>query len=61
MIWDEAIKSLVEIVGKPEIESGYEGLRRFYLSVGMHDDANALAYLLKEKFGVNNSNFDKEQ
>lgn len=56
VIWSEALESLAEIVNSPDIESGYERLRRFYALANMQDNANALLYLLKEKFGVNNSN-----
>ena len=59
--WNNAIKSLVEIMSNPDIPAGYEGLRRFYNSIGRQSDSEALSYLLEEKFSADDSNNSQKQ
>jgi hypothetical protein len=47
---EQAIKALYCIVERPSASKCYEDLANFYSSIGMHEDSEALKYLISEKF-----------
>jgi hypothetical protein len=58
MSLEDAVTFLLE---NPLVEKGYEDLKRRYESCGMLDDADALGFLIRERFNANHTDPDKEQ
>lgn len=55
------METLVEIVEAPSAERAYHDLKKHYVNNEMTEEAQAVDFLIKQKFNVNNSNTDKEQ
>jgi hypothetical protein len=57
--WREAFLAFDLILERPFIEKGYKDLSKFYLNNKMKDNADAIDFLIKEKFNANSSNTDE--
>lgn len=58
--WDDCIKALISIVDRPNMEKGYQDLKKYYLSNSMKDEGYAIDFLLKQKFNANSSDTNQE-
>ena len=59
-MWENAIKALVLIIESPWAQKGYEDLEKYFKSNNMKNEAEAINFLLKEKFNAHNSNTIEE-
>lgn len=59
--WDKAISAFKLILEHPSAEKGYKNLSDFYIKNKMQLNAEAINFLIKEKFDDNNSNISKKQ
>lgn len=48
------------VIERPFAEKGYLDLRDFYLSSGMHENFEAVDFLIKEKFNAHDTDNHKE-
>jgi hypothetical protein len=53
--WDCLFSALNFVLENPRAERGYEALRDCYRRSGMNEEADAVAFLLKERFIANDS------
>lgn len=59
--WNKGFSALNLILEHPSAEKGYKDLSFFYLSNKMQQNAEAINFLIKEKFNDNDSNISKKQ
>lgn len=52
----ENIQILVKILDKPDIPKFYRELYKYYQSKNMHNEMNAIHYLIEKKFKKNEIN-----
>jgi len=52
----ENIQILVKILDKPDIPKFYRELHKYYQSKNMHNEMNAIQYLIEKKFKKNEIN-----
>jgi len=58
--WEDGINSLVFIMKSPNTEKGYEDFKKYLISNNMKDEADALGYLIQEKFCDQSSDNNQE-
>jgi len=58
---DGLISALARIAAAPSSSGGYEELLRCYISAGMSEEAEAVSFLISEKFRANGSSSCPEQ
>lgn len=56
--WNKCITALALIMESPEAEKGYEDLREYFRSNELVNEAEAVDFLLKEKFHDNSPDID---
>jgi hypothetical protein len=52
MTWEDAINALVTVIENPRAKKGYEGLRKYYESIGKSEYADAIKHLMEKRFGT---------
>jgi len=58
--WDKAFSAFKLILEYPSAEKGYKDLCNFYNKNKMQKNAEAINFLIKEKFNDNDSDISKE-
>lgn len=58
---DRLMSSLSLLASFPAAERGYEELASYYQEIGRVDDAEAVRFLISEKFRANDPDNNKEQ
>lgn len=60
---DQIILELKWILEKPDIDRPYLSLAKVYKNLGMHQEADAIMFLVNKRFGtdVDSSDSDKQQ
>lgn len=58
---DLRVSALAKIAAHPSSSGGYEELLRHYMADGMSAEAEAVSFLISEKFRADGSNSDPEQ
>lgn len=58
--WQECIKSLRLVLEAPDAEKGYEDLKKYFNYNKMHEESDAIDFLIKERFRDHRSNIDKK-
>lgn len=53
--------SVAFVLENPLVEKGYEDLMKQYESCGMSEDAEALGFLIRERFNAHHTSSDEEQ
>lgn len=58
---DDCLASLLSIAENPFAEGGYRRLEKCYKLSGMHEEADAVKFLIEAKFGADSSNIIEKQ
>jgi DNA-binding SARP family transcriptional activator len=59
--WGRSIEALAMILERPFAERGYEQLMRYYEQAGMSGEAEAVGFLIKERFHADGSDASEGQ
>lgn len=55
------METLIGIMENPNVEKGYQDLKKHYLNNEMTEEAKVIDFLIEQKFNANNSNIDQKQ
>lgn len=62
MKWEKCVLSISEILENPDVERGYEDLKKYYDSNNLKYEKDCIDYLIYQKFkNANRSNTSQKQ